>query len=182
MFGNMKKIILLFCALVFVGCYENSISIPVTNEEIQFIDSFFGGTIHSNRVDLFENEELQRYSYVAQADRNNIHFRADLNYSENREFYRPLLIHELVHVWQWQHGFLFFALDNDLNNDYSYLLDIDQKFKDYGIEQQAELIQDYYILIELNNNVPLTCINCAELTDEEILNDLERLYNEMLEE
>lgn len=61
---------------------------------------------------------------------------------------RSWLIHELVHVWQYQRGMAVVrrAL---LNRRYRYALETGRDFLSYGIEQQAQLVQDYYIRREL---------------------------------
>lgn len=54
------------------------------------------------------------------------------------------LIHELTHVWQVQQGMqvLLRAL---LNRKYSYMLKEGKQFFAYGIEQQATMVQDYFL-------------------------------------
>ncbi|MDO4222793.1 MAG: type IV secretion protein Rhs [Acinetobacter sp.] len=53
-------------------------------------------------------------------------------------------IHELVHVWQAQQGMavLWRAL---FNRRYRYHLQVGKSFYDYGIEQQAQIVQDYFL-------------------------------------
>jgi len=60
-----------------------------------------------------------------------------------------LFIHEMVHVWQHQLGV--HVRDRGLISwlvDYQYYLKESLKLSDYGLEQQASLIADYYILKE----------------------------------
>lgn len=54
------------------------------------------------------------------------------------------LIHELTHVWQVQQGMrvLLRAL---FNRKYSYVLQEGKAFFKYGIEQQAQMVQDYFL-------------------------------------
>jgi len=60
-----------------------------------------------------------------------------------------VFMHEMVHVWQYQHGcnvklrgiFSF----NQAN--YRYELDQKRKLSDYGLEAQANLIADYFLLL-----------------------------------
>lgn len=54
------------------------------------------------------------------------------------------LIHELTHVWQLQHG-LKVVRGALLDRRYDYVLDTDKPFFHYGIEQQARMVQDYFI-------------------------------------
>ena len=54
------------------------------------------------------------------------------------------LIHELVHVWQIQQG-IAVVRKALLNRKYSYVLQQGKHFLNYGIEQQAQMVQDYFI-------------------------------------
>lgn len=54
------------------------------------------------------------------------------------------LIHELTHVWQLQQG-LKVVRGALLNRRYDYVLILGKSFFDYGIEQQARMVQDYFV-------------------------------------
>ncbi|PIT23064.1 hypothetical protein BGI36_03020 [Snodgrassella communis] len=60
---------------------------------------------------------------------------------------RHLFIHEMVHIWQYQMG-MWVALRGacSLLVDYEYALTDDKVLSDYGMEQQASIITDYYLL------------------------------------
>lgn len=62
---------------------------------------------------------------------------------------RAWLIHELTHVWQVQQGKQVFwrAL---FNRRYRYRLG--KRFEQYGIEQQARMVEEYYIRREMGKN------------------------------
>lgn len=57
------------------------------------------------------------------------------------------LIHELTHVWQLQQGIKVFrrAL---FDRRYAYVFQEGKKFFDYGVEQQARMVEDYYIALQ----------------------------------
>jgi hypothetical protein len=62
-------------------------------------------------------------------------------------------IHEMVHVWQYQlgfwvkpHGFFSFLAP------YLSLLTREKRLSDYGMEQQGEILADYYVLTVLKDN------------------------------
>lgn len=57
------------------------------------------------------------------------------------------LIHELVHIWQIQQG-LKVVRQAFFDRRYSYLLEQGKLFLHYGIEQQAQMVQDYFIKIK----------------------------------
>ncbi|KAA8734371.1 type IV secretion protein Rhs [Acinetobacter qingfengensis] len=54
------------------------------------------------------------------------------------------LIHELTHVWQVQQGMALIrkAL---FDRRYRYVLKEGKKFLQYGVEQQAQMVQDYFL-------------------------------------
>lgn len=54
------------------------------------------------------------------------------------------LIHELTHVWQLQQG-LKVVRGALINRRYDYVLETGKSFFAYGIEQQARMVQDYFI-------------------------------------
>ena len=54
------------------------------------------------------------------------------------------LIHELTHVWQLQQG-LKVVRGALINRRYDYDLAIGQSFFKYGIEQQARMVEDYFV-------------------------------------
>jgi len=73
-------------------------------------------------------------------------FREDFSLEDLR--YRHLFMHEMVHVWQKQMGMnvWFRGLGSGFAK-YRYTLSANKKFSSYGMEQQASLLSDYYILI-----------------------------------
>ena len=54
------------------------------------------------------------------------------------------LIHELTHVWQLQRG-LKVVRGALINRRYRYVLQAGKPFFAYGIEQQARIVQDYFV-------------------------------------
>ena len=60
---------------------------------------------------------------------------------------KATFIHELAHVWQHQQGVNVIAR-GAFNRNYDYLpLTVSTHFDDLGIEQQAQLIRDYFYLL-----------------------------------
>ena len=55
------------------------------------------------------------------------------------------LIHELTHVWQYQHG-VWVRLQGILHREYGYgdLTGADRAFASFHIEQQASIVEDYF--------------------------------------
>lgn len=54
------------------------------------------------------------------------------------------LVHELTHVWQLQQG-LKVVRGALINRRYDYDLKVGKSFFNYGIEQQARMVQDYFV-------------------------------------
>lgn len=55
------------------------------------------------------------------------------------------LVHELVHVWQIQQG-IKVVRGALFDRRYRYVIEQGKQFLNYGIEQQAQMVQDYFIL------------------------------------
>lgn len=54
------------------------------------------------------------------------------------------LIHELTHVWQIQQG-IAVVRKAIFDRRYQYVLEQGKQFLAYGIEQQAQMVQDYFL-------------------------------------
>ena len=70
------------------------------------------------------------------------------DYSAMSLDWRAVFIHEMTHVWQWQTEFSTFEMIISRLFDwrYDYLPFIPgQAFEDYGNEQQADIVRDYYL-------------------------------------
>lgn len=60
---------------------------------------------------------------------------------------KATFIHEMTHVWQHQHG-VNLILRGPFERDYDYMpLTATTKFADLGIEEQAQLVRDYFYLM-----------------------------------
>lgn len=94
--------------------------------------------------------------YVADnAKRSNFLYKKD--YSIESVGLKAFFIHEMAHVWQYQNKILrvktaaFFGQIRHFGRYgkmYQYTLDADKKLIDYGIEQQAAIIEDYFVVIK----------------------------------
>jgi hypothetical protein len=66
--------------------------------------------------------------------------------------YKWVFVHEMAHVWQWQHGIyrvwaaIGAFIENLGNYDkaYNYQIDKGKSFRDYNLEQQAAIVADYW--------------------------------------
>ena len=75
--------------------------------------------------------------------------------------YQELFIHELAHVWQYQTGVLNPKLSGLIefvkngfiyNKAYRYVLEIGRDLIDYGMEQQAAMVADYFLVEKLGES------------------------------
>ncbi|MFC4953690.1 type IV secretion protein Rhs [Acinetobacter puyangensis] len=73
------------------------------------------------------------------------------------------LIHELVHVWQLQQG-IAVVKKALFDRRYQYVIRAGKSFLHYGIEQQAQMVQDYFLKSRTGQNCDdlKTCIPFLE--------------------
>ncbi|WP_201615547.1 type IV secretion protein Rhs [Psychrobacter urativorans] len=118
---------------------------PLSAKEIALARSVFGDSIQLDRVQLKTAWwVLKNY---AVSPNGNIYFNpADWveDFSEESINKQSWLIHELTHVWQLQQG-LKVVRGALINRRYSYVLIAGKPFFNYGIEQQARMVQDYFV-------------------------------------
>jgi len=77
------------------------------------------------------------------------------DYAAEELNYRELFIHELAHAWQYQTGVLnpklsglfeFVKNGFDYSKAYRYVLESGRDLTDYGMEQQAAMVADYFLV------------------------------------
>lgn len=66
---------------------------------------------------------------------------------------KTIFIHEMTHIWQHQLKYpatqngVIIQLKNELGGSvYAYLLSLNKKLKDYNVEQQGNILADYYMM------------------------------------
>lgn len=119
-----------------------------------------GKSIFKDEIDFSKSKIYKRKAYVFQpknvvmAPNGNIYFHPEGDtylddFSTGTPGEKGLLIHELTHVWQNQKGVN--VRSAVFNRTYKYLpLKAGKAFKDYGLEQQGDIVRDYYFLKEYN--------------------------------
>lgn len=124
----------------------------LTGSEIELARSVFGKSIDLKDVELKTAWwVLKNY---AVSPNGNIYFHpADWieEFTQMPLGKQSWLIHELTHVWQLQQG-LKVVRGALINRRYDYNLEIGKSFFDYGIEQQARMVQDYFIRRQRGQN------------------------------
>ena len=131
---------------------SRSKSRPLTEAEIQMAQLVFGTNFDLSEVRLKTAWwVLKNY---AVSPNGNIYFHPKdwvEDFSNQSLGKRSWLIHELTHVWQLQQG-LKVVRGAVVNRRYDYILAEGKSFFSYGIEQQARMVQDYYLRRELGKD------------------------------
>lgn len=118
---------------------------PLTEAEIKMAHSVFGPDFDVSQVRLKTAWwVLKNY---AVSPNGNIYFNPKdwvEDFSKQSLGKKSWLIHELTHVWQLQQG-LKVVRGAMMNRRYDYILQEGKSFFTYGIEQQARMVQDYFV-------------------------------------
>ena len=124
---------------------KNQQSRPLTVGEVALARSVFGDSIRLDGVHLKTAWWVLK-SYAVSPN-GNIYFNpADwvTDFSAASLGKQSWLIHELTHVWQLQQG-LKVVRGALIDRRYNYVLRTGKPFFKYGIEQQARMVQDYFV-------------------------------------
>lgn len=79
------------------------------------------------------------------------------DYSVADPYLKAFFIHEMTHVWQYQNNILHVKTSailgqishpGNYNEMYKYTLEDDKSLVDYGIEQQAAIVEDYFLVVK----------------------------------
>jgi hypothetical protein len=151
---------------------------PLTVGEIALARGIFGDSIDYAAVSIFDSKFTGFHpSGTAMAPNGNLYmpgcYRDD--YAQEDVFYKSTFLHEMTHVWQYQNKVLNpiaealkLALKHKFNYNaaYAYTLDEKKDLLDYNMEQQASIVQDYFVLKREGASLPWgNCMN--EATDAE---------------
>ena len=118
---------------------------PLTDGEIRLAHSVFGDSLRLDDIKL--KTAWWVIKHYAVSPNGHIYFHpADWidDFSQATLGKQSWLIHELTHVWQLQHG-LKVVRGALIDRRYDYVLKTNKSFFKYGIEQQARMVQDYFI-------------------------------------
>lgn len=129
---------------VFFKCHSQKIR-KLTGAEIALARTVFGENINLDNVKL--KTAWWVLKHYAVSPNGNIYFHRDdwiTDFTRESLSKQGWLIHELTHVWQLQQG-LKVIRGALMNRRYQYELVTGKPFFDYGIEQQAKMVQDYFI-------------------------------------
>ncbi len=118
----------------------------LTKSEQQYINHIFDFAVDTKSLTKAFNKNASKKAYAEYcAEDDKITFfdkDFDINdfIDEGSIFQFATFIHEVTHAWQFQNGHINEDLDNE---EYEYTLLENSKFEDFGIEQQATIVEDY---------------------------------------
>ncbi len=161
---------------------------PPTQSQIDILEQVFGNGVCFPLANYWVSpvQAISPYTFVV---KRNLFFPDDK--AETRSTHH--LAHEFTHVWQQTRGGLTIPevtremLDAVVcepgagchydKSGYDIILDPDARFLDYGMEQQAEIVENFYLLW-FEGTWNEHCLNCAVLGVEESLAVAESLVRQ----
>lgn len=144
-------------------CIEVEIGRKLTSGEESLAKEMFGNDIDYTKVRIYDKKwAFFQGNRVAMTPDGNIYFAPDVykeDFSLASDGSKHFFIHEMTHVWQYQNGQavlkgagteqVFIELPSRLglgNGAYPYELDVRKDLLDYGVEQQASIVADYWAM------------------------------------
>jgi hypothetical protein len=131
----------------------------LTDAERRLAESVFGRSIDYRRVRIVETSAFPGTTV------GNL-IRMDPGFDIRNEWYAEVLIHELTHVWQYQHGgtgYMSVALRTQIaaslrtgsrNEAYDYVPDATKRFFEFTPEQQGLIVQNFFAMRRDRNAPP----------------------------
>ncbi|MFZ4832667.1 type IV secretion protein Rhs [Rouxiella sp. Mn2063] len=157
----------------------------MTPGEISMAQEIYKGAIEYYKVWVHKGSYLPfglQNKKQAMTPSGEIYFRDDYtpDFSSAAIRLKHIFIHELAHVWQRQQGMNVKTIGLfSWAADYDYKLE-NRSLSSYGMEQQAQIIADYFLLTQPNGRASWDdlsfCKNGANFSDAELL----KKYKKML--
>jgi len=128
---------------------------PLTFGETELSRTVFADTVKYNRIRIYHESYFPfgaQPDDVAMSPDGNIYFDPDgtlykEDFSKANIHSKALFIHEMTHVWQHQKG-MNVRIRGVFQRTYKYLpFEPGKAFLDYGIEQQGDIVRDYFYLL-----------------------------------
>lgn len=133
---------------------------PLTDGELALLQPVFRDALNYQKIRVYPRRYLPfQAALIAMSPNGAMFFPRDTLYCDDFSCtsyrYITLFIHEAVHIWQHQMGFpvrlsgLCIALKGGYKKQkayqYKHLLEKYQRFSQFNMEQQAEIITDYFV-------------------------------------
>lgn len=129
-----------------IACSIDPTCRKLSDEEIEFARQFFGDDIDYEDVNYFTRNPffglMPRQNTIARSVFGNI-YETKPEYFESAPVKNDVFAHEMHHVWQYQTKPFLEMFSKVSGHDDVYEFDIDdyETFEEFGVEQQAEIIQ-----------------------------------------
>jgi len=117
----------------------------LTAGEREIAEQVFAGALRLDSIRLCSSPWILKN--YAMSPNGSVYFHPEdlaADFSQTSLMTQSWLVHELVHVWQVQQG-MNVVRRALFNRRYSYTLRPGKSFYRYGIEQQAQIVQDWFI-------------------------------------
>lgn len=159
-----------------------------TEAELKILDEVFGNSIDLNKVKLRLGGILSWGSTKVIGNIIYINKFSSFIKLRGKAYSNSLLVHETVHVWQYHRIGIKYALKSIYDQfrgflktgsrgaAYKYSLEPNKKLVDYGIEQQAQIIQDYWFIKKFKS-MQSAKLNCKNLDS-----NSEKIYSELFDQ
>jgi hypothetical protein len=132
----------------------------LTEGEIALLAPIFGAGVDPSLIRVAPGKFVRfqdDYTYMTPA--NTIYapgdlFRDDFSAADVDPYLQGVFVHEVAHVWQHQNGMdliaagliTFAGTSGDYAKAYPYTLDAGRDLTEYGIEQQASIVEDWFLM------------------------------------
>ena len=129
----------------FISRFRTPKTRPLTPKEIQLAQSVFGAELDVQDI-LIKSAWWVLKNYAVSPNGNIYFHRSDWvsDFTEHSLGKQGWLVHVLTHVWQLQQG-MKVVRGALFNRRYGYVLSKGKSFSSFGIEQQARMVQDYFL-------------------------------------
>lgn len=117
----------------------------LTPDEKKLAQSIFGESLALDAIEIIAHHLILKN--YAMSPNGHIYFHPDNwqeDFTKTNLATQSWLVHELTHVWQIQQG-IAVVRKALFDRNYHYVLAHGRQFLSYGIEQQAQMVQDYFI-------------------------------------
>lgn len=142
-------------------CIEVDTGRELTSGEKKLAGEMFGNEINYTKVRIYDRKLFSKQGdTMAIAPNGNIYFAPKVykkDFSLASDISKHFFIHEMTHIWQYQNGqtvalraigeHILFEYPSKIglgDGAYTYKLDQRKNLLDYGIEQQAAIMADYW--------------------------------------
>jgi hypothetical protein len=129
---------------------------PLTPGEVALLRSVFFDAVDYAPIRLRKGSVLTLFAGAVTMD-NLVNFNPECyveDYSTSTRDNQALLVHEVVHVWQYQQKIRDYRWSKAAvehlrhgKSTYKYVIEPDKKLTDYRFEQMGQILQDYYRML-----------------------------------